>query len=85
MLSLQKRATRLLFQQSEPATPTKNRFTEFAELYDKLCLSPQEAKVNYPNNGFDHVYSDKESYLLELPFSGAEKLTLPLPLPQISR
>lgn len=84
-MALQKRAKKLLFQQSEPATPAINRFAEFADLHDKLCLSPQEAKVNYPNNGFDHVYSDKETYILDLPFSDAEKLALPLPLPQISR
>ena len=69
---------------SQPTPSRPNMFSKFVDLRDKLYLSPQQAKVNYPTNGFDHVYNNKETFELNLPFSGAEKMMLPLPLPQIS-
>ena len=62
----------------------ENRRAVLSALQTKLSLTPQQRRVAYPRSEMAHVNNPQRRFVMDLSIMGFSKISLPLPLPEIS-
>ena len=62
----------------------KNRQTVLLALQSKLSLTPSQRRISYPRNEMAHINNPQRRFVMDLSIMGFSKISLPLPLPEVS-
>jgi hypothetical protein len=63
---------------------TQNRHAVLSALESKLMLDPCQKRVHHPRSEMAHIQNPQRKFVMNLAVQGFDKISLPLPLPQIS-
>ena len=61
-----------------------DRRVVLSALQAKLSLTPLQRRITYPRTEMAHIYSPQRRFVMDLSIMGFNKISLPLPLPEIS-
>jgi hypothetical protein len=61
-----------------------NRQAVLSTLQSKLTLNPSQKRVAYPRSEMAHVQNQQRRFEMDLSIMGFDKISLPLPLPEVS-
>jgi len=62
----------------------ENRQAVLSALQSKLSLTPLQRRISYPRNELAHINNPQRRYVMDLSIMGFSKISLPLPLPEVS-
>lgn len=62
----------------------ENRQTVLSTLQSKLSLTPMQRRISYPRNEMAHINNPQRRFVMDLSTIGFSKISLPLPLPEVS-
>ncbi|KAL7540936.1 hypothetical protein ACHAXR_010487 [Thalassiosira sp. AJA248-18] len=62
----------------------ENRQAVLSALQSKLSLTPLQRRISYPRNEMAHVNNPQRRFVMDLSIMGFSKISLPLPLPEVS-
>jgi len=63
---------------------SQNRHAVLSTLQSKLALAPSQRRVSHPRSELEHINSPEKRFVLDLSIMGLDKISLPLPLPEVS-
>lgn len=62
----------------------ENRQAVLSALQSKLSLTPLQRRISYPRNEMAHINNPQRRFVMDLSIMGFSKISLPLPLPEVS-
>ncbi|KAL7554470.1 hypothetical protein ACHAWF_017925 [Thalassiosira exigua] len=62
----------------------ENRRTVLSALQSKLSLTPLQRRIAYPRGEMAHINNPQRRFVMDLSIMGFNKISLPLPLPEVS-